>query len=430
MNRTNILTSIFIIVVCVGTGVGVVTYMWFGVIPQSSDLPSVVSSFNSNRDIEEVPRIESIPDRIARGDTLSTILGRNGFTAIEIYEVAQALSSVTDVRSLRPGNEVKIHYDSRGRPSLLRLYTNSPFWSFEALKTESGWRSETRELVLNRRILALTGTLEENLFQSISSLGEGAPLTIAFANVFAWDFDFYTQRRSGDEFSLVVEKLYDEGKFVGYGDLLAARYVSYLSKERALTAFLYEDPSGVRDYYDSEGKSTRKAFLRAPLEFSRISSGFSRSRFHPIHKRRMPHLGVDYAAKTGTPVYSVAAGTISSRAYTKGGGNTVTIKHAMGYTTKYLHLSRFKSGLHTGQRVSQKEVIGFVGMTGTATGPHLDFRLTRHGKPVNPTTQIFPPGPPVAKEFFSDFELRRIALAKQLEAPSLTANRRIEAAGL
>jgi murein DD-endopeptidase MepM/ murein hydrolase activator NlpD len=211
-----------------------------------------------------------------------------------------------------------------------------------------------------------------------------------------------------------VEKLYREGEFVGYGDLKAARYVSNLGGEHVFSAFLYDDPEGRRDYYDSDGKSLKKAFLRAPVDFDRISSGFSYSRLHPVYHRRMPHLGVDYAARKGTPVHSVAAGVVVDRGWRGGGGNTVTVQHAMGYTSKYLHLSRFASGLTVGTRVAQKEVIGYVGDTGTATAAHLDFRLMRHGKPVNPLTQIFPPGPPVRQEFRADFDRKKAALESQL----------------
>jgi murein DD-endopeptidase MepM/ murein hydrolase activator NlpD len=186
------------------------------------------------------------------------------------------------------------------------------------------------------------------------------------------------------------------------------------------SAFLYDDPAGHRDYYDSDGKSLKKAFLRAPLDFDRISSGFSYSRLHPVHRRRMPHLGVDYAARKGTPVYSVAAGVVTDRGWRGGGGNTVTVQHAMGYTSKYLHLSRFAKGLTVGTRVAQKEVIGYVGATGTATGAHLDFRLLRHGKAVNPLTQIFPPGPPVPPEYRADFESRRAELEMLLGAVTIT----------
>ena len=158
----------------------------------------------------------------------------------------------------------------------------------------------------------------------------------------------------------------------------------------------------------------RKAFLRAPVEFQRISSGFSHNRLHPVHNRRMPHLGVDYVAPVGTPVFSVAAGVVTDRGLRGANGNMVTVRHAMGYTTKYLHLSRFAKGLRVGQRVEQKQVIGYVGSTGTATGAHLDFRLIRHGNAVNPLTQIYPPGPPVAQEFRDDFEAVKASLEREL----------------
>ena len=360
----------------------------------------------------------AIPDRIGRGETLSSVLSRNGFTAAEIHGIARALSAIMDVRHLRAGDELEIVYDGGGEPTTIRLnrLSRGHLRRVELTRSELGWQSLSEEIELTRRTVSLSGALEGNLFVSMNRLGEGAPLTIAFANVFAWDFDFHTQSREGDRFSLVVEKLYREGEFVGYGDLRAARYISYFSGERVFSAFLYEDPSGTRDYYNPEGKSMRKAFLRAPVDFERISSGFSYSRLHPIHNRRIPHLGVDYAARTGTPVYSVAAGVVTGQAFTKDGGNTVTVRHAMGYTTKYLHLSRFAKGLGVGRRVEQKEVIGYVGMTGAATGPHLDFRLIHHGKAVNPVTQIFPPGPPVADEYFSDFEERRARLQAQLDS--------------
>lgn len=357
-----------------------------------------------------------IPDRLGRGDTLSSVLSRNGFSAADIHDVARALSAIMDVRHLRAGDELLLEYGGDGEPSAIHL-DRGDLRRIELTRSKLGWQSLSEEVELTRRAVSLSGMLEGNLFASMSRLGEGAQLTVAFANVFAWDFDFHTQSREGDRFALVVEKLYREGEFVGYGELRAARYVSTLSGERDFSAFLYEDPSGNRDYYNPEGKSMRKAFLRAPVDFERISSGFSYSRLHPVHKRRMPHLGVDYAARTGTPVYSVAAGVVTGREFTKGGGNQVTVRHAMGYTTKYLHLSRFAKGLRVGQRVEQKEVIGYVGMTGTATGPHLDFRLIHHGKPVNPVTQIFPPGPPVADEFFPDFEKRRALLTQQLGTP-------------
>jgi murein DD-endopeptidase MepM/ murein hydrolase activator NlpD len=213
---------------------------------------------------------------------------------------------------------------------------------------------------------------------------------------------------------VVVEKVFRDGTFVGYGDLKAARYVS---GDLDLAAFLFELPPDKKGYYDREGKSMRKAFLRSPLTFTRVSSGFSYSRLHPVHKRRMPHTGVDYAAPAGTPVHTVANGVVASISRKGAGGNQVTIRHAMGYKSGYLHLSRFASGLRVGKRVAQKEVIGYVGKTGTATGPHLDFRLWKYGKPVNPLRQIYPPGPPVPEEYMPAYHQLMGVLAERLHMP-------------
>ncbi|MGH9333277.1 MAG: peptidoglycan DD-metalloendopeptidase family protein [Vicinamibacteria bacterium] len=365
-------------------------------------------------DEEETLRL---PDRLERGDTLSSILSRNGFDSAEVHQMALALSGVMEVRHLREGDEIEIHYGEGGEVASVLVH-HGDFERIILLRSLEGWQSERSAFDLERRNVVVSGVLEDNLFVSMAGLGETAPLTVAFANVFSWDFDFHTQSRHGDRFSLVVDKLYREGEFVGYGDLHAARYVSYLGGEQVFSAFLYDDPAGRRDYYDASGNSLRKAFLRSPVEFERISSGFSYSRLHPIHRRRMPHLGVDYAAKKGTPVYSVASGVVVDRGFRGGGGNTITVQHGMGYTTKYLHLSRFAKGARVGTRVAQKEVIGYVGATGTATAAHLDFRLYRHGKPVNPLTQIFPPGPPVAEEFREAFEARKSVLETRLESPS------------
>ncbi len=379
-------------------------------------LPAIGSSVAAAADeIRALPedRTLRIPDRFGRGDTLSSVLARNGFEDLEVHEMGRALSAVMDVRHLREGDEVEIRFESGGPASV--LVHHGELERVLLVRSDLGWHSERSAVDLERRTVAVSGALEDNLFLSMAALGEEAPLVVAFANVFSWDFDFHTQSRKGDRFSLIVVKLYRDGEFVGYGDLEAARYVSNLGGERVFDAFLYDDPAGRRDYYDGEGKSLKKAFLRAPLDFDRVSSGFSYNRLHPVHRRRMPHLGVDYAARKGTPVYSVAAGVVSDRGWRGGGGNTVTVRHAMGYSSKYLHLSRFAKGLAVGTRVAQKEIIGYVGDTGTVTAAHLDFRLLRHGKPVNPLTQIFPPGPPVPPEFRADFDARKAELEALLE---------------
>jgi murein DD-endopeptidase MepM/ murein hydrolase activator NlpD len=380
--------------------------LWAFAFERLGPLPEVSSRLDNEPDLMDAAmevadeaKDLSIPDKLGAG---------------EVYEIGRALSAVMDVRTLRDGDDIDIRY-RKGRVDSI-LVSHGDIERVHLFRSDAGWQSEWTRVDLERRTVAVSGTLEDNLFASMARLGETASLTVAFAGVFSWDIDFHTQSREGDRFGVLVDKLYRDGEFVGYGEVRAARYVSTLGGERVFDAFLYEDPEGRRDYYDPEGKSLRKAFLRAPLKFERISSGFSYNRMHPIQHRRMPHLGVDYAAQKGTPVFSVASGVVVDRGWRGGGGNQITIRHAMGYETKYLHLSRFASGLSVGKRVDQREVIGYVGDTGSATAPHLDFRLYRYGKPVNPLTQIFPPGPPVPDDLRPDFEAKIAVLESELDS--------------
>ena len=363
------------------------------------------------------------PDRIGRGETLAALLQRNGFSPYQVHQVSEALSPHLNLRHLRPGDEVEIRYAGAGEVEAIRV-NRGLLETYEVRPEGDGWAAGQLSIVIEHREVARHGTLQGSLFASMESLGESAALVVTFAEVFAWDFDFYTQSRQRDRFSVLVEKLYRDDGFVGYGDLLAARYVS---GDTTLAAFLFDDPSGHKGYYDAEGKSMRKAFLKTPLRFERISSRFSYSRLHPVLGTHRPHLGVDYAAPTGTPVHSVAAGTVVGISTQGGSGRMVSIRHAMGYESKYLHLSRFAQGLRVGNRVEQKQVVGYVGSTGLATGPHLDFRLVRYGKPVNPLTQIFPPGPPVAEEYMEAFRRRVGELAIRLD-PAAQAPRLANAA--
>ena len=361
----------------------------------------------------------AFPDRVGRGETLSDVLLRNGFSAAEVHEVARSLSGVLDLRHLRAGDAIDVVYGLDGEAETIRI-ERGPLAVVEAVNRSGDWSARAREREVERRDVALSGTLRGNLFTSMARLGESAPLVIAFANIFAWDFDFYTESREGDRFALLVEKLYHDGTFIGYGELKAVRYQA---SGRMFSAYLYEDPEGAKDYYDPNGNSMRKSFLRAPLELERISSRFSYSRLHPVHKRRMPHLGVDYAARTGTPVFSVANGVVVERGRRGASGNLVSVRHANGYVSKYLHLSRFARGLRVGQAVQQKQVIGYVGATGTVTAPHLDFRLHLNGKSVNPLTQIFPPGPPVAEAHRAEFDRIKVVFSERLD--SIAERRRV-----
>jgi len=227
------------------------------------------------------------------------------------------------------------------------------------------------------------------------------------SNVLQWDLDFNRDLRTGDRFEVLYEDVTLDGRPAAPGDVLA---MAYENRGRRYEAYRYGDGG----YYDADGKPLRKMFLRSPLQFSRVTSRFSRRRFHPVLKVHRPHYGVDYGAPTGTPVRVTANGTIESTGWTKGGGNTVKVRHPNGYLTAYLHLSRYAKGLYKGKSVRQEEVIGYVGSTGLATGPHLDYRVRRNGRWIDPLSLPNEPADPIPEAELALFLARRDALRVRL----------------
>jgi murein DD-endopeptidase MepM/ murein hydrolase activator NlpD len=222
----------------------------------------------------------------------------------------------------------------------------------------------------------------------------------SFTDIFLWDFDFSTQTRPGDEFRMVFEKFFDKDGFVRYGRVLAAEY---RASRKDFVAVWFEDGEGRGDYYTPDGNSVRRAFLKAPVKYSRISSRYTKARLHPILRVRRPHEGVDYAAPTGTPVWSIARGQVIFAGWSGGYGRLIKVKHTNGYVSFYGHLSRYARGLRVGQAVSQKQLIGFVGMSGLATGPHLDFRIQKNGRFFDPLSVKLDMGEPISARAFARF---------------------------
>jgi murein DD-endopeptidase MepM/ murein hydrolase activator NlpD len=221
-----------------------------------------------------------------------------------------------------------------------------------------------------------------SLYESIRRCGENPHLAANLVDLLAWDMDFFQDVREGDEIRMIVEKKKVNGDFLAYGSVLAAEYRGHVSTQRFF--WFADDQHSVADFYTKNGESIRKEFLKTPLKFSRISSGYSHHRYHPVLHRYKQHLGIDYAAPVGTPVWSVASGTVAKIGKSGPSGNLVAVKHANGFTSYYAHLSRFAKGIKVGDKVEQKSVVGFVGMTGRATGPHLHFGLKHRGRFVNP----------------------------------------------
>lgn len=239
-------------------------------------------------------------------------------------------------------------------------------------------------------------------------------LAIKLSQIFAWQIDFY-HLQPGDNFKVIYEELLVDSALYGIGKIKGA-YFSQNGKEFYAIPFVQDS---VHQYFDEDGNSLRKAFLKAPLEFGRISSRYSRSRLHPVLKVRRPHLGVDYAAPVGTPVRSTGDGIVVGAGYSKGNGRFVKIRHNSVYTTMYLHLSRFAKGINKGTNVRQGEVIGYVGSTGLSTGPHLDYRFYVNGKPVDPLRVEVPPSHPVNEELRSEFDVQKNIVIKQLNKSEL-----------
>ncbi|MCP4035397.1 MAG: M23 family metallopeptidase [bacterium] len=285
-----------------------------------------------------------------------------------------------------------------------------------------GYVVERVESVLYRRMTRMEGTVDSSLYKSIRGLGHDPGLASAFADIFAWDIDFTRQLKRGDGFTILYEQLYREEDgaevYVRPGRILAAQFRGAVGEH---TAVYFEENSGAGSYFRPDGETLEQEFLAAPLKFSRISSRYSSARNHPILKVVRPHHGIDYAARQGSPVWSVAEGEVIFRGRNGGFGNLVKVRHAGGYVSYYAHLSAFGQGLEAGQKVKQKQVIGYVGQTGLATGPHVCFRVTKHGNYVNPATlnHSKPVLRSVADASWSEFEMVRDQLLANLESGRL-----------
>jgi len=357
-----------------------------------------------------VPEIrkEIIKGTVAQGDTATGILG-DYFTAGEIYELSKLCKSVFPLSRLSAGQAYRLclsdddferfEYDIDQDEQLVITREAE---DFSVQKVPIPYTTET---------VGVRGTIETSLFEAVTSTGESDVLAMNLADIFAWDIDFILDIRKGDSFQALVEKRYRDAQPAGYGRILAAEFTN---QGETFQAFLYQDGDRRPDYFDAEGQSLRKAFLKAPLSFSRISSGFTMRRFHPITKTWKSHPAIDYAARPGTPIKTVGDGIIIKKGYTRGNGNYVKIRHNSSYETLYLHMKGFARGIAQGKRVAQGQTIGYVGSTGLATGPHLCFRMYKNGAPVNPHRVKAPSAKPVSAENLADFKLKAADLSASL----------------
>lgn len=366
--------------------------------------------------LEEVslPPLEGITiDGILKaGDTLYESLIREGISAAEILDLQEKIKSVVDCNYIPAGSKYSLKYDPTGTIKEF-TYEPTPFDIFHISLPNSD--SENLKVVkedISQEIVQMEGTIKSSLYESMLECADSPQLAIQMAEIFAWQIDFLTECREGDTFKILVEKQY-KGDFYRWEKILAAQYEGELLSK--YDAVLFEDPSGNIDYYTKEGKSLRKAFLRAPLNYKYISSYFSNNRLHPILRTWQPHLAIDYATPSGTPVSAIGDGTVIYKGWNDGYGNYIKIRHPNNYETGYGHLSRFASGLKKGQKVKQGEIIGYVGATGLATGPHLDFSISENGKKVDFLKLKLPAASSINPQYITQFNEVKNKLLSALE---------------
>ena len=345
--------------------------------------------------------IVSLP--INRGTTLGELLLRADIDSPTTYQIIQAARPVMNFQRLRRGQNILLVRSGVGQFESL-LYRPSPGEEIRIARRGDKFEATSTHIPGTTAVVTLQGVVLSSLFDAVLDAGEHPELAVRLADVFAWDLDFYTDPQPNDTFRLVFEKTsYSADQSSFYGRILAAEYINGGHLHQAV---LFDDHSGRPGYYSPAGESLQKAFLRSPLKFAaRISSHYSVKRFHPVLKRYRPHLGTDYAAPTGTPVQAVAAGRVLHAGRLGGDGIMVRLKHANGYETYYLHLSRLL--VRTGQAVEQGQRIGLVGASGLATGPHLDFRVRRVGRFVDFEAIELPHAMPVSDERFAEFAAQR-----------------------
>lgn len=384
--------------------------------------------------LPEAPAVDPVPSEpaaapdepsivaveVAPGDSLARIFGRLGLTPADVHAVVTASPEARRLSDLRPGRTMMVTRDADG--ALLRVeYDLGESESLHVARDGGAFHVELVEHPIERRIRFAGGTITSSLFLAAREAGLSDNLTMTMAErIFGWDIDFALEIREGDSFRVIYDEVYRDGERLRDGAILAAEFVN---RGRAYRAVYFVDDEGRAGYYAPDGRAMRKAFLRAPLDFTRISSHFNPNRRHPVLNTIRAHRGVDYAAPTGTPIRAAGDGRVIRRAPYGGYGNAVEIQHGGGITTLYAHMSRFQRGVNVGTRVTQGQIIGYVGMTGLASGPHLHYEFRLDGTHRNPLTVQLPAAEPLPERYRERFETVARPLLAHLEAMSVDGAR-------
>lgn len=344
---------------------------------------------------------DMMEDKVRPGEAFTSLMVRLGMSSEDALSLAEACDTLFDVRKMRAGNTVSAYYsvdtaamDSTAEVALKYVVYKRDKTRGTVFRTSDSlavWNF-SRPVETSREYADVT--ISSSLWNDMTAAGAPASLIVSLSEIYAWSVDFFSLQQ-GDRFKILYDKSVCDGEIVSVDPIY---YAEFERDGKVVPAIMFDQGDGGGIYWKEDGSSLKKAFLKAPLKFTRISSGFSYHRKHPVSGKVRAHTAVDYAAPTGTPVMSIGDGTVLSAGWTNGGGNTVKIRHNSTYTTSYMHLSRYAKGIKAGVHVSQGDVIGYVGATGVATGPHLDFRVWKDGTPVNPLTLDSPSGEPIKPE--------------------------------
>lgn len=342
------------------------------------------------------PSLSVVRGQIERGKTLAAALSRV-VSDREIHDLVEAARPSYNLKDVRPGQPFRLSLGEDGRLKAF-AYAIDELRTLRVAKRVDGLHADIAARQYETRVGTAAGVIESSLFETIDAIGEKDELAVQLSEIFAWDIDFNTSIQKGDTFRVSVEKLYLDGELRRYGKILAAEFAN---SGRVLRAVRFDSPEGTSAYYEPSGEPLKKAFLKSPLRFTRVSSRFSNGRFHPVLHVTRAHNGTDLAAGYGTPVRAIGHGTVVSAGYQGGYGNLVAIRHSNGYTSYYGHLSKIL--VRSGQRVSQSDLVGLVGATGLATGPHLHYGIMKNGAWADPMRIQSPPAEPLRAEDRSAF---------------------------
>ena len=343
--------------------------------------------------------LKCVEGKVKSGQFFSNLFGSLGMSAGEAYDLAQACDTVFDVKTLRVDNTYRAYYSADDRLEYM-VYDRDRMHCviFDCTEPYDLWIYE-KPVTRNEKYADVT--INSSLWNDMLAADVSPLLILSLSDIYAWTVDFFGLQK-GDRFRVLYQETVCDGSVVSVDTV---RYAVFTHGGQDFPAIMFDQQDGGNLWWNEKGESMRKAFLKAPLNYSRISSGFSYSRKHPVTRKVQPHTGIDYAAPKGTQVMTIGDGVITSMKYEGAGGNTIRIRHNSVYSTAYLHLSGYAKGLKVGQRVRQGDVIGYVGSTGRSTGPHLDFRVWKNGTPINPLKMDSPPAEPLKQENMEAFNL-------------------------